>query len=167
MDCRDFEMSLFHRDTVAEFIDEPSWTARAKQIERAAALYVDGALDEEDAETAVEIFRVALFDGEPLVRRVLAETLKHATRLPDDIVQALARDIGEVAAPFLKCSPLLDADDLAEIARDGSAKHRQAVFCRPRTLAGARTASTRQGDTPILGRSGLFRPSPAKVKVPA
>src|SRR5665213_2705301 len=102
-------MTALNRETIAEFIEEPSWTMRAKWIERVAVLYVEGELDEDEAHTALELFRVTVYDGEPLVRRVLAETLKHAIDLPRDMVLALARDTIEVAAPFLKFSPLLSS----------------------------------------------------------
>ncbi len=97
-------------ETLADFIDEPSWTIRAKIVEGVATLYVDDRLSARQRQDAVELFRVAVLDGEPLVRRVLAESLKHASELPRDVVAALSHDIAEVAAPFLAASPLVKAD---------------------------------------------------------
>jgi uncharacterized protein (DUF2336 family) len=119
-------------ETVADVIEESSWTERAKLVEQIAAAFVAGAFDALEAKSAIEVFRVTMYDGEPLVRRVLAETLKDATALPRDIVLALAHDIAEVATPFLAFSPLLDAEELTAIARDGSEAHRLAIACRKR-----------------------------------
>jgi uncharacterized protein (DUF2336 family) len=113
-------MTSISPKTIAEFIEEPSWTERAKLIERIASHYLQDAYGLDEKRIAVDIFRVALYDGEPLVRRILAETLKHASELPQDIVTALVHDVADVATPFLEVSPLLTADDLTAVARDGS-----------------------------------------------
>lgn len=124
-------MMVLTRDTVTQFTEEASWTARAKAIERVATRFVEGPLSDAERLTALDVFRAALYDGEPLVRRVFAESVKRATDLPRDIVLALARDVPEVAAPFLAATPLLGDDDLYIIARDGSTAHRLAIACRP------------------------------------
>jgi len=113
-------MAGMTRDMILNFAQEQSWTARALMVERAATLLVDGALDEAERQTAIDLFRLARYDGEPLVRRMLAESLKHARELPPDIVRALARDIPEVSAPFLAASPLIADDDLFAIAQGGA-----------------------------------------------
>jgi uncharacterized protein (DUF2336 family) len=118
------------RDMVLNFAQEQSWTARALIVERAATLFVDGALYEAGRETAIDLFRLALYDGEPLVRRVLADSLKHASQLPRDIVRALAQDIPEVSAPFLAASPLIADDDLFAIAQGGASVQRAAIARR-------------------------------------
>lgn len=125
-------MTALARDLVYRFAEEPSWTARAKTIEGVAARYVDDAIDAREYAVALDLFRLARFDAEPLVRRVLAETLKHATALPRDIVRGIVADIAEVSAPFLACSPLLAADDLAAIAASGSPAQRAAIARRSR-----------------------------------
>ncbi len=112
------------------FAQEQSWTERAKTVERAATFYVEGALDEEGRLAALDLFRLALYDGEPLVRRVLAESIKRARELPRDIVRTLARDVPEVSAPFLAASPLIADEDLLAIARDGASAQRAAIARR-------------------------------------
>lgn len=140
-------------ETIAEVIDEPSWTARARLVERIASAYVAGDFDALEVRSALEVFRVTLYDGEPLVRRVLAESLKHATALPRDIVLALAHDVADVATPFLVSSVLLDADDLAAIARDRSAAHRLAIACRAPSGGGTLRTIGRPQAGPRRGRA--------------
>jgi uncharacterized protein (DUF2336 family) len=117
------------RDIIQDFAQEQSWTERAKIVEQTATLYVEGVLDEERA-TALDLFRLALYDGEPLVRRVFAETIKHARELPRDIVRTLAQDIPEVSAPFLAVSPLIGDDELLAIAQGGASVQRAAIARR-------------------------------------
>jgi uncharacterized protein (DUF2336 family) len=124
-------MVVVTRETVVQFIEEPAWTERAKTVERAATCFVEGGLAAEESALAADLFRLALYDGEPLVRRVLAESLKHARALPRDIVTALIRDIPAVSAPFLASSPLLEEDDLIAIAMGGASVQRAAIACRP------------------------------------
>ena len=122
-------------DTLAQFIEEASWTERAKTVVRLGTRYADGALAEAERQAAIEVFRIAIYDSEPLVRRVLAESLKRAQSLPRDIVLALAHDKPEVATPFLVASPLLTEEDLREITKSGSPEHRAALRARlPRLL---------------------------------
>ncbi|HUK58700.1 MAG TPA: DUF2336 domain-containing protein [Stellaceae bacterium] len=115
---------------VLQFAQEHSWTERAKTVERAATLYVDGALDPDARMAALDLFRLALYDGEPLVRRVLAESIKHARELPRDIVRTLASDAPEVSAPFLASSPLIADEDLLAIAQGGVSAQRAAIARR-------------------------------------
>lgn len=123
-------MSSSTRESLARFVEEDSWTARAKLIERVAARHADGVQDDAEQALAEELFRLALYDGEPLVRRVLAETLKHARNLPPDIVRALAHDRVEVSLPFLAGSPLLGDDVLIELVAGGTCAHAKAVASR-------------------------------------
>src|SRR5487761_1096370 len=120
------------REFVIQFAQEQSWTARAKSIEKIATDYVEGTFDPAERETALDLFRLALYDAEPLVRRVLAETIKHARDLPRDVVRMLVQDIPEVSAPFLAASPLLGDDELLSIAKAGASVQRAAIACRPR-----------------------------------
>ncbi len=130
------------RDGVESVLDEPSWVRRAIAIERIAARYAGGrgealgspgaTLAQSDRRAAEDLFRLAIFDAEVLVRRVLAESLKRAAWLPRDIVLALAHDVPEVARPLLLTSPLLTDIDLIRIARQGSPLHREAIAMRPR-----------------------------------
>src|SRR5579863_2189879 len=117
-------------EMIAQLLDEVSWTARAKTIERIGTRFAESTLDGDAWHAATDAFRVTLFDGEPLVRRVLAESVKSAPDLPRDILLALARDTGSVAAPILEHSPLLTEDDILPMVLRGSMAHRQAVAGR-------------------------------------
>jgi uncharacterized protein (DUF2336 family) len=127
---RRFDMVKLTHETVMEFAGERSWTMRAKVIDRVATRYVDHALAPAERPVALELFRLALADGEKTVRRILAESLKNAATLPRDIVDALAQDAPEVSAPFLAASPLLAEDDLIAIATSGTGAQREAIACR-------------------------------------
>jgi uncharacterized protein (DUF2336 family) len=119
-------------ELLLQFAHEQSWTARAKIIERVASRFSQGAYPPAEHSLALDLFRIALYDSEPLVRRVLAESLKRAGDLPHDMVSRLAQDIPEVSAPFLAASPLLGDDELLPLATGGATVQRAAIACRPR-----------------------------------
>jgi uncharacterized protein (DUF2336 family) len=119
--------------------DEVSWIARAKRAERVAALYCEDRLDAAERGLAEETFRVLCYDGEVVVRRLLAECLKGASRLPRDIALPLATDRSEIAVPFIEDSPSLVDRDLLAILRDHPGPHRVAI-------AGRREVSERVSD---------------------
>jgi uncharacterized protein (DUF2336 family) len=125
-------MVAITRELVVRFAEEPSWTARAKIAERVATRYAENALATNERLSALDLLRLAIYDGEPLVRRVVAETVKFARDLPRDIVRALAADVPEVSVPFIAVSPLLGEEDLLSIAKIGAAAQRAAIACRPR-----------------------------------
>lgn len=114
-------------DTAASGLDNPSWIRRAMLIEQIVEAYADGTFTPMQRRQAEDLFRTAVYDGEPLVRSVLADSLKRLTQLPRDIVMSLARDEAQVARPVLRTSPLLGDDDLVRIVRDGSRSHRLAI----------------------------------------
>jgi uncharacterized protein (DUF2336 family) len=128
-------MVALTREFVIQFAQELSWTARAKTVERVATRYVEGVYDAAGHAAALDLLRLALNDSEPLVRRVLAESIKHARDLPRDLVCGIAHDIPEVSAPFLTASPLLGDDELMAIALGGASVQRAAIAGRPRLSA--------------------------------
>lgn len=127
-------------------IEEPSWTERAKGVERLAALYCADAFGSADRRAAEDVFRVLRFDGEALVRRVLSECLKNARQLPHDIALRIATDSAEIAAPFLEHSPVLEDRDLARIIAENPGEHRRAIARRRELSADAAAALRRCGD---------------------
>ncbi len=132
-------MVTWTREIIAELIEEGSWTARAKSLERLATRFAEGGLEEAEWHAITDAFRIALYDAEPVVRRVLAESVKSAFDLPRDVLLALAHDIAAVAAPVLEHSRLLTEEDLLPIVLNGSTAHRLAV-------AGRRLISERVGE---------------------
>lgn len=117
-------MATWTREIIADLIEQASWTARAKALERLGTRFAEGALEDAEWHAITDAFRITLYDAEPLVRRVLAESVKTAPDLPRDVLLALARDIAAVAAPVLEHSRLLSEDDLLPIVLNGSTAHR-------------------------------------------
>ena len=128
-------------------LDEANWTARAKCAERVAALYCQGRLDAVERELAEETFRLLCYDGEIVVRRLLAECLKRVPSLPRDIALPLATDKSEIAVPFIEDSPSLADADLLVILRDYPGPHRTAIAARQRLSEPVSDALCRYGDT--------------------
>jgi uncharacterized protein (DUF2336 family) len=114
-------------ETAITGLDHPSWIRRAMLIEQVAEAYADGTFTPAQRRQAEDLFRIAIYDHEVLARSVLADSLKRTPQVPRDIVLSLARDEAEVARPILRTSPVLDDDDLAEIAREGTRAHRLAI----------------------------------------
>jgi len=108
-------------------LDNPSWIRRAMLIEQVAEGYADDLFTPTQRRVAEDLFRTAIYDGEPLVRSVLADSLKRLGCVPRDVILTLAHDEAQVARPVLRSSPLLTEDDLLEIARTGSRSHRLAI----------------------------------------
>src|SRR5579885_118934 len=133
-------------DLLRLVLEGQSWTARAKGVERLAALYCAGTLGPAARRAAEDAFRALRFDAEVLVRRVLAECLKTAPRLPRDIAFRLATDKPEVAAPFLEHSPSLPEWDLLAVAREHPGRHRLAIARRRPLTPALPGAPRRCGD---------------------
>ncbi|HEX6842808.1 MAG TPA: DUF2336 domain-containing protein [Stellaceae bacterium] len=145
-------MATWTGEIFADLIEQASWTARAKSLERLGTRFAAGALDETERHAVTDAFRVALYDAEPLVRRVLAESVKTAPDLPRDVLLALARDIAAVAAPVLEYSSLLSEDDLLPIALSGSTAHRFAIAARPLISGPIADALAKFGERTVIQR---------------
>lgn len=145
-------MTSLTREVIGRLIEETSWTARAKSLERLAAHYAEGGLDAAEWRDANDAFRVVLYDAEPLVRLVLAETVKFAPDLPRDILLALARDTGSVATPILEHSRLLGDEDLLPIVERHAPAHRLAIAGRRALSTRLAAALCRQGERPAILR---------------
>jgi len=123
-------MSNWNSETQApplSAMDNPSWIRRAMLIEQVATFYRSGEFGPAERRAAEDIFRIALYDSEPLVRCVLADSLKRLTDIPGDIVFALAQDEAQVARPLLQHSPVLGEETLVRIARQFGLSHRLAI----------------------------------------
>lgn len=118
------------RQDLLRLLEASNLAARAKHAERLAAVYSRGALDAAERSIAEEAFRLLRYDSEILVRRLLAECLKHAPLLPRDIALALATDKAEIAVPFIEDSPVLGEQELLVILRDHPGPHRLAIARR-------------------------------------
>ena len=145
-------MAMLTRDVIAKLIEEASWTERAKSLERLATRFALGGLEQAEWHAATDAFRVVLYDAEPLVRLVLAETVKFAPDLPRDILLALARDTATVAAPILEHSRLLSEDDLLPIAHRHSPAHRFAIAGRRLISGRVAAALVQPGERAVILR---------------
>ena len=145
-------MTRVTRDVIVQLIEEASWTERAKMLERLGGRFAAGGLDASEWQVLTDAFRVVLYDAEPLVRLVLAETVKLAPDLPRDVLLALARDRATVATPLLEHSPLLHEDDLLPIAQRYSPAHRFAIAGRRSLTAPVVTALCRHGESAVILR---------------
>jgi uncharacterized protein (DUF2336 family) len=145
-------MTMVTREMIAQLLEETSWTERAKSLERVATRFAMGGLAESDWRATTDAFRIALYDCEPLVRLVLAESVKFAPDLPRDILLALARDTAMVATPILEHQRLLGEDDLLPIALRHSPAHRFAIAGR-RSISGRIAAALcRNGERAVILR---------------
>jgi len=144
--------TLPHRTPEIAFtgLDNPSWIRRAMLLEQVAEAYADGTFGPAQRHQAEDLFRTAVYDHEPLARSVLAENLKRMTAVPHDIVLSLARDEAQVARPILRTSPLLDDDDLVEIAREGTCAHRIAIAERDDLSAKVAQALCQSRDPQVI-----------------
>ena len=147
-------------ETAVTGLDNPSWVRRALLLEQIAEAYADGRFTPAQRRQAEDLFRTAVYDHEPLARGVLADVLKRMTNLPQDIVLSLAHDEAQVARPILRTSPLLDDDDLVEIAREGTRAHRLAIAERDDLSAKVAQALCEPRD-PLVIKSLLVNESAA------
>jgi uncharacterized protein (DUF2336 family) len=82
-------------------------------------------------EATIEVLQVLAHDQLPRVRAIIAEEIKHATKVPQPVINKLARDVELiVAAPILEYSPLLTDHDLLEIINAGAAKGGMSAIAR-------------------------------------
>lgn len=103
------------REDIELLVREPSAAMRSRIAEKIGKGYGSGDFSEAELTLANEIFRLLARDTEIKVRKLVAEELKHAHRVPHDIVWKLANDHHEVAAPVLQYSTVLSEDDLIAI----------------------------------------------------
>src|SRR5215472_3657677 len=140
------------REVIIQLIEETSWTERAKLVERLGTRFSVGGLADSEWHAISDAFRVALFDSEPLVRRVLAESVKLASDLPRDILLSLARDTAAVAIPVLEHSPMLSDTDLLPLVKHGAPAHRFAIAGRRHISARLAGALSATNERPVLLR---------------
>src|SRR5258707_4177345 len=130
MECQLGQVEKLTGQDLLRALDAPSLAVRAKHAERLAPMYCRGMLNAAERTIAEEAFRLLRYDSEILVRRLLAECLKHAPALPRDIALALATDQAEIAVPFIEDSPALGEHDLLAILHDYPGAHRLAIARR-------------------------------------
>ena len=97
-----------------------------------------------------EIFLFLARQAERDIRKALAERLAHADWAPPALVNVLALDEIEIAAPILASSPVLQDDDLLKILIEASLDHQVAVARRPQISGRIADAVIERGIPAVL-----------------
>lgn len=149
----------------ATILETPCWAVRAKDADRLASRYAEGALGPAERREAEQAFRWLRYDGEVWVRRVVVDALKAVSFLPPDIALLYAGDLAEVAVPVIEHSPVLRERDLMAVLRDHPGEHRVAIARRPGLPSRVAEAICRSGESAavkaLLGNAAAEIPTPA------
>lgn len=120
---------------VSRLLVDPSEDSRAGTASKLAKQLDQAALTDAERKLAIDIIRVMAKDAAVRVREALSHNLKHSKELPNDVANALARDVESVAMPILEFSEILtDADLISIVKSAGGAK--QTAVARRATVSG-------------------------------
>jgi len=97
---------------------------------KVAAAYCKTEGEGETREHAEAIISEWMERGEETIRATLATQLADCPFLPPQLVQAMASDVGAVAAVILEKSEALTEDDLSKMVDTGELAHRMAIAAR-------------------------------------
>lgn len=131
-DIREREKSMnlgLTAEDVQALLRDPSPEKRAQTAEKIGASF-NASLNDRERHLAEDIFHVMVRDAEVLVRKALAESLKHNPDIPKEIAIEMAYDIADVAVPILESSDVLTSEDLVDIVRTQAPEHQIAVARR-------------------------------------
>ncbi len=104
---------------------------RAEATSALARAYLYSDLSTDDLAAAEGAMIMLLDDPSPLVRRALADVFASTQKAPPVVINALAADQPDVAAPLLSRSPLLSDDDLIDLVATGHPETQAAIAQRP------------------------------------
>jgi uncharacterized protein (DUF2336 family) len=104
---------------------------RAEATSALARAYLYSDLSENDRAAAEGAMIMLLDDPSPLVRRALADVFAESEYAPPAVVQSLADDQPDVAAPLLERSPLFLDTDLVDAVASGEPVRQVAIAGRP------------------------------------
>ena len=108
------------KDVLLRIVRDPSPAVRKNLAGVLFKAVEKGDLAPADQRFAASIFAIAVDDPDPGVRKNLARLMSSSRQAPPEIVATLACGPEEISLPVLKSSPLLEANDLANLARGGS-----------------------------------------------
>lgn len=97
-----------------------------------------------------EIFLFLARQAERDIRKALAERLAHADWAPTALINVLALDEIEIAAPILASSPVLQDEDLLKVLIEASLDHQIAVARRPQISGRVADAVIERGVPAVL-----------------
>ncbi|WP_029013039.1 DUF2336 domain-containing protein [Niveispirillum irakense] len=126
---------MLTQQDVQRLLTDPSPNTRAEMAEKVAAQFSATAITASERALAEDIVRLMARDVATRVRVALADSLKRNASIPHDVALSLARDVEEVALPFIEVSTVLTDSDLVEIVRSGSSEKQTAVARRPEVSA--------------------------------
>lgn len=121
---------MLTQQDVQRLLTDPSPNTRAEMAGKVAAQFT-AQLSQSERTLAEDIVRMMARDVATRVRAALADSLKSSAAIPRDVALSLARDVEEVALPFIEVSTVLTDADLVEIIRSGSSEKQTAVAKRP------------------------------------
>ncbi|MBS0275675.1 MAG: DUF2336 domain-containing protein [Proteobacteria bacterium] len=111
----------------------------------------------------IETLERLAHDQLPRVRRILAEEIKALDCVPKRVIDMLARDVDEVAAPILEYSPLLSDADLIDIISSAQARFTlTAIAARKPLSANVSDAIATALDVPAV--AALLANSTAEIR---
>lgn len=102
---------------VDEILDHKDPERRA-EIARQLGKKLDIKLTDLERKIAENVARKLVGDTVLMVRKALANSVRHSCFLPKDIGLKLAYDVDDVAAPFLEVTQIFSEDELCVIARE-------------------------------------------------
>ena len=114
---------------VNRLLQDPSSENRATMAGKIAAQF-EQELSPTERKIAEDIVGLMARDAVVLVRRALAENLRHIPDVPHDVAMRLAQDVESVAIPMLESSSVFSDQDLIEILQSGSEQKQSAIAQR-------------------------------------
>lgn len=105
-------------EDVSRLLKDPSADNRAALAPKLAGHLDSERLSQSEFAIAHEILQMMARDTAVIVRRALADNLKHTHNLPRDVALTMARDIDDVAVPLLEFSDVFTDEDLVELVRE-------------------------------------------------
>ncbi|MEM7300331.1 MAG: DUF2336 domain-containing protein [Pseudomonadota bacterium] len=112
------------------WVEDAGVAERALATNALARAYLHSELPETDRNHAEAAMTVLLDDPAPSVRYALAEVLGGAEKAPRHIINALARDLPDIAMMVLCRSPLIADHELIELISSGDRVVQTAIACR-------------------------------------
>ncbi|MBL0319151.1 MAG: DUF2336 domain-containing protein [Alphaproteobacteria bacterium] len=135
-------MQTLSLSDVGKLIQDPDQQTKSQMVEKLTKDLNRDLFSSRERTIVFDIVRLLIRDTAVLVRRTIAENLKHNQLIPHDIVLTLANDDDiDVSRHILKCSQVLTEDDLLQIIGSTSSVAKLLVISKrqhlPATLATA------------------------------
>lgn len=118
------------KDRVERLLADLSARSRTETASIVAAELASGNLTDAERRIALDIVAVLAQDAMETVREALAEHLKSCPFLPRDLALTMAHDVANVAVPLLRCTEVLQDDDLVAIIHGGNVAKQIAIAGR-------------------------------------